>query len=389
MSARKSDSSKFQVQSSGQRPHYVMIGGFLGAGKTTAIAALGEYLKQRNIRVGLITNDQGSDLVDTAMLASRGFAVREIAGGCFCCRFSSLTEAAQNLSSETRPEVFIAEPVGSCTDIVATVSYPLRRIYGNSYVIAPVSVMVDPVRAMRVFDLEDGPKFSEKVRYIYCKQLEEADLIVINKCDLVGADRLSRLRRKLTQEFPQAEFFEVSARTGFGLEPWFERIVHSEQQPRQTIEIDYDTYADGEALLGWLNATVQLSSSAAFDANEWLESFCNSLQRALVVVGAEIAHLKMTLDPENGFGDLGVINLVRNDFIPELSQELPEPILDGELVVNLRAEAAPEVLEHIVRKALAEATETEAIATIDHLETFRPGRPQPAHRMEAVEQSAS
>lgn len=389
MSSRKKQSSKFNVQSSRGRPRYVMIGGFLGAGKTTAVAALGEYFKQRGVQVGLITNDQGSDLVDTAMLTSRGFAVREIAGGCFCCRFSSLTEAAQNLSAETRPEVFIAEPVGSCTDIVATVSYPLRRIYGNDYVIAPVSVMLDPVRALRVFDIEDGPRFSEKVRYIYSKQLEEADIIVINKCDLVGADRLSRLHRRLRQEFPQAEVFEVSARTGFGLEPWFERLVHSEQQPRPTIQIDYDTYADGEALLGWLNTTIQLSSSAAFDANSWLEDFCDALQRGLVLVGAETAHLKMTLDPENGFGDLGVINLVRNDFVPELSQKLPDPILDGQLVINLRAEAAPEVLEHIVKKTLAETTEKEVIATIDHLESFRPGRPQPTCRMEAVEESSS
>ena len=158
-----------------------MLGGFLGAGKTTAVAKLAERLTQQGLRVGLITNDQGKELVDTAMLRSRGFATEEIPGGCFCCRFNSLVDAANKLTVDSRPEVFIAEPVGSCTDLVATVTYPLRRMYGDQFLIAPLSVLVDPVRAQRVLGLATGGQFSDKVLYIYRKQLEEADLIVINK----------------------------------------------------------------------------------------------------------------------------------------------------------------------------------------------------------------
>src|SRR5689334_13249235 len=129
---------------------YLMVGGFLGAGKTTAVLQLARRLHAQGLQVGLITNDQGSRLVDTALLSSHGFAVEEIAGGCFCCRFNSLVEAARKLAGPdqpSRPDVFIAEPVGSCTDLVATVSYPLRRIYGDDYTIAPLSGLVDPIRA--------------------------------------------------------------------------------------------------------------------------------------------------------------------------------------------------------------------------------------------------
>src|SRR5258706_13511816 len=153
---------------------YIMIGGFLGAGKTTAVARLAQRLTGQGVRVGLITNDQGSNLVDTTMLRSRGFATEEIPGGCFCCRFNSLVDAANKLSAATRPDVFIAEPVGSCTDLVATVTYPLRRMYGDHFAIAPLSVLVDPIRAQRIFGLTEGGKFSGKVLYIYRKQLEEA-----------------------------------------------------------------------------------------------------------------------------------------------------------------------------------------------------------------------
>src|SRR6476619_6726046 len=169
---------------------YYMIGGVLGAGKTTAVAALAQHLTARGQRVGLITNDQGSELVDTAMLRARGFSTEEIPGGCFCCRFNSLVDAAERLTANTRPEIFIAEPVGSCTDLAATVTYPLRRMYQDNFTVAPISVLVDPIRAQRVFGLQNGGNFSEKVLYIYRKQIEEADIVIISKSDLVDDKQL-------------------------------------------------------------------------------------------------------------------------------------------------------------------------------------------------------
>jgi G3E family GTPase len=368
------------------KARYLMLGGFLGAGKTTAVARLAQHLTARGQRVGLITNDQGSELVDTAMLRSRGFATEEIPGGCFCCRFNSLVDAADKLTTATRPDVFIAEPVGSCTDLVATVTYPLRRIYGARYSIAPLSVLVDPVRAGRVLGLEEGGSFSPKVVYIYRKQLEEADVIVINKADLLTSERRVALRRALESEFPHARVFEVSARSGEGLEEWFAHITAADQQARQVMDVDYEVYADGEALLGWLNATVQLSSGRGFNANEVLQHLAEAMQARLRAAGAEIAHLKMTFSPEEGLGDIAVVNLVRSDFVPELSQTLEEDANAGQLIINCRAEAAPEALKAAVEAAVQSAQGAFAglAASLDHLEHFRPGKPQPTHREQAV-----
>lgn len=370
----------------GRRPaepaRYIMIGGFLGAGKTTSVARLARRLTDRGLRVGLITNDQGSDLVDTAMLRSRGFATEEIPGGCFCCRFNSLVEAAERLTAATRPEVFIAEPVGSCTDLVATVSYPLRRIYGTHFSIAPLSVLVDPVRAGRVLGLEEGGRFSEKVLYIYRKQLEEADLIVINKCDLLDPPRHRLLRERLSAGFPRAELFEVSARRGDGLEEWFDRISAGEQAARAAMEVDYGLYAEGEALLGWLNGTARLAAGEPFDANAALNQIAAAIQGRLRREAAEVAHLKMTFSPEGGLGDIAVINLVRNDYVPEVSQALDAPVRGGQLIVNLRAEAGPELLREAVEDAVAALSGRfpGLESRMEHLEQFRPGKPQPTHR---------
>ena len=82
---------------------YMMIGGFLGAGKTTLLSKLAAHYTSQGLNVGIITNDQATDLVDTNTLRSQGFNVGEVAGACFCCNFDELMETAQNLSAKERP----------------------------------------------------------------------------------------------------------------------------------------------------------------------------------------------------------------------------------------------------------------------------------------------
>ncbi len=371
------------LSSSPPRARYIMIGGFLGAGKTTAVARLAQHLTAAGHRVGLITNDQGRELVDTAMLRSLGFATQEIPGGCFCCKFKSLTEAAAQLTESTRPDVIIAEPVGSCTDLVATVTYPLRRIYGNSYHIAPLTVMVDPVRAQRVLDLAEGGNFSEKVIYIYRKQLEEADLIVIGKSELLAPDQREALQAALAGEFPAAEVMALSVREEWNLEPWFDRVSTGEQAPRAAMPVDYDVYADGEALLGWFNATVAVRAEEEFETGDLLRGLCAAVQTQLASIPAEVAHLKMTYSPDESLGgDVAVVNLVRSDYVPELGITLDEPSASGQLIINLRAEADPALLSHAVTAALRETAASHPGLTLalEHHEHFRPGRPTPTHR---------
>jgi Ni2+-binding GTPase involved in maturation of urease and hydrogenase len=358
---------------------YFMIGGFLGAGKTTAVAALAQRLVQRGLRVGLITNDQGSELVDTAMLRARGFATEEIAGGCFCCRFNSLVDAAQRLDTVTRPDAFVAEPVGSCTDLVATVTYPLRRIYGDRFRIAPLSVLVDPVRAEQVLGLAPARRFSDKVLYIWKKQAEEADLLVITKSDLVDEARLERLKSALAGAFPGKDILAVSVRNGTGVDAWFERLQTTAPLLRPAMAVDYDLYAEGEALLGWLNATVAIEGPT-FDANALIQGLAEDLRGRLGE--AEIAHLKMTFNPDAGLGDIAAVSLVRSDFVPELSLTLDGPAESGQLILNLRVEAEPSTLRTAVEAAIAALPQQwpGLSARLEHAEQFRPGRPTPTHR---------
>src|SRR5205823_12355995 len=176
-----------------QRVRFVMVGGFLGAGKTTTMARLARFYMDRGQRVGLVTNDQAQDLVDTTSLRAQGFAVEEVAGACFCCRFDDLVGKVGLLQEGERPEVILAEPVGSCTDLVATVVQPLRDLYGTRFQVAPYPVLFKPSHGLRILRNDAAAGFSPKAAYIFRKQLEEADAIVINRIDEMTADALAEL----------------------------------------------------------------------------------------------------------------------------------------------------------------------------------------------------
>jgi len=364
---------------------YIMLGGFLGAGKTTAVLRLADWLTKSGRRVGLITNDQSVGLVDTAMLSAHGYPVEEITGGCFCCRFHTLMEASERLTEDARPDVFLAEPVGSCTDLRAAVTHPLRRLYGDNFRVAPLSVLVDPIRASRILGLDEGAAFSPKVRYVYEKQLEEAEIIVINKEDLLDADRLARLHAALAARYPRAQVLSASARAETGLDQWFATILRDAPGDDPAPDIDYEEYAEGEALLGWYNGTFRVSSAASFDGNTFLTDLAAALHQRLAVRGIEIAHLKMTLTPDELASDIGVLNLVRTDGQPELSHTLRDELSAGELLVNLRAEAQPDPLHEAAIAALQDTGRARGVeAVVDHEEWFSPAKPDPTYRLATV-----
>jgi hypothetical protein len=88
----------------------------------------------------------------------------------------------------------------------------------------------------------------------------------------------------------------------------------------------------------------------------------------------------MTLNPDTGLGDIAAVNLVRSDFVPELSLTLEESVESGQLIINCRAEATPEAIRDAVQATIAALNTRAMSAQFEHLEFFRPGKPQPTHR---------
>jgi G3E family GTPase len=218
------------------------------------------------------------------------------------------------------------------------------------------------------------------VLYVYEKQLEEADLIVINKSDVLNTDLREALKGVLSARFPRAQIVTVSARTGANLDDWFARLS-GPLAAWPAMEVDYDVYAEGEARLGWVNATFHLSAPTSFEGNRFLQRLADAVRDRLAAAGIEIAHFKMTLAPDTGT-DLAVLNLVGTDGRSESIHRLREELMDGELTMNLRAEGDPEQLNEMTVEGLQQAARESGVsATVEHSEHFRPARPEPTHRM--------
>jgi Ni2+-binding GTPase involved in maturation of urease and hydrogenase len=359
------------------RPLVACVGGFLGAGKTTALLAAARELVSRGKRVSIITNDQGSQLVDTAFLRDAGLSADEVTGGCFCCRFDELVETAGRTLDSAAPDVIFAEAVGSCTDLAATVLRPLRWYYADRFDLAPLSVFVEPERLRA--EAAGFPDFPDSVGYLFDKQLAEADLIVLNKVDLLGQDESLELRRLVEERFEGAPVQFMSALSGRHVAEWVDRLLGAEGPGERVQDVDYVVYAEAEAALGWLNATVDVSAAhdvLPVELGEWL---VESIRRRSVDAGAAIAHLKVLVATGDGSDRIALTD--NAGFARWSGAARLGPARDVSLIVNARVRTSPETLERLVRESVADAAgRFGAGALVQHLESFSPDPPRPVHR---------
>ncbi len=356
---------------------FVMVGGFLGAGKTTTLSRLAQFYRGRGQQVGIVTNDQAQGLVDTNNLRSQGFSVEEVAGACFCCKFEDLMGRVGDLERD-KPSVILAEPVGSCTDLVATVVQPLKDLYGDRFSIAPYSVIFKPSHGLRILRNEANAGFSPKAAYIFHKQLEEADAILLNRIDELDQPMIEELTNLVTEKYPGRPVLRVSAKTGDGFEAVTELLDQEGNFGQRILDIDYDIYAEGEAELGWLNTSVRVSTPNEFSLDQLLLDIISDLRTSLQYINAEVAHLK-SIGLWEGF--FGVANLVSNHTEPELSLPSNCDVKEVDVIVNARVAIDPVVLQQHVQQTLDKVCQSRgAQMASQQTQSFRPGRPVPTHR---------
>lgn len=358
---------------------YIMIGGFLGAGKTTTLARLAKTYTSQGLNVGIVTNDQAADLVDTNMLRSLGFDVGEVAGACFCCSFDDLMSTVQTLGAERRPDVILAEPVGSCTDLAATVIQPIQQLYDTDFRIAPYAVIVKPSHGRRILAEEQTTGFSPKAAYIFTKQIEEADLVLINRVDELSPQEADELEALVQRHVPDTPVLRISARAGTGFDELVDWLDRDGAWGRRLLDIDYDIYAEGEAELGWLNSSLRVTSDSDFDLDGVLLQIVEQLREQLAEADAETAHLK-AIGLWEGF--FGVANLVSRDSPAELSLPSGCRAASADVIVNARVACDPEQLESMVTSVVENVVSSAgARAEFRSTQSFRPGRPVPTHRI--------
>jgi len=375
-------------------PLLVGIGGFLGAGKTTLIVSAATRLRAAGTRVAVITNDQATGLVDTAQArdALDIANVAEIAGGCFCCRFDDLARTLHEVIDRAQPDIILAEAVGSCTDLAATVYQPIRQLRLAPVRLGPLTVIADALRLRSLARFGALPQLNEDVGYLYGQQLAEADVLLLNKIDLVPPEEAATLRARLARQHPGVPVLPVSALAGDGLDAWLEALVERTSSGNRTLDRDYDRYADAEACLGWLNLEGSVALAAGGDAATWAREALAQIGRQAASAGAAVAHVKLRLEGASGAVRANLTATGEQPYVTRSVTATPGGSAPERmaLVLNARVATEPEALRGWVEAALHHADGAAGTRTqVASLLCFSPARPVPTHRLQPASQSPS
>ena len=355
-----------ESESDSLKPLIIPLGGFLGAGKTSLILAAARILQQRGIRSAAILNDQGTELADTRWVQSQGVQADEVMGGCFCCLFSEMVDAAERLRAHSAQVIF-AEAVGSCTDISATTLQPLKLYHNDTFRLAPYTVLVDPGRLQQLSGEDADVDFA----FLFEKQVDEADLICFTKSDVFG------------DFFPLAMAAPtrfLSSVTGDGVEAWLDEVLAGTfPSGTKILDIDYQHYARAEARLAWLNCSASLTLETALSPPALIGPLLDSLEAGLTENQLQIAHLKIVDDTTSGFLKASVTT---NNSDPSLQGDLgASPAACHHLLLNVRAAGDPALLQGLVERHLFALPGNVEIRS---MQCFKPAPPTPEYRIGKV-----
>jgi G3E family GTPase len=193
----------------------IQIAGFLGSGKTTMILNIAKKLiTEYGKKTAIIVNDFGEIGIDGEVMKRYGLDTMEIAGGCVCCTLAaSLVRTLDLLTEGFNPDIVILEPSG--------VAYPSQVTESLDVAGMPTGVTIVIV---------DISRFEETIRFegiiIGRRQVKEADIVAINKIDLIDSDKiLAEVTAFLKEINPNAEILKVSAKGGQGIDALINQIL--------------------------------------------------------------------------------------------------------------------------------------------------------------------
>jgi Ni2+-binding GTPase involved in maturation of urease and hydrogenase len=360
-----------------------LTGGFLGSGKTTAIRAAARQLHRDKKRVGVITNDQGVQQVDTRFIKGSNIPSEEVANGCFCCNYGDLEQRIANLEVNERPDVIFAESVGSCADLAATVINPLLSFNPGRYQVV-LSVFAD-VRLLTRFLQNDRNLFFDNVNYVYEKQLEEADVIVVNKIDLLNEQQLEHAKQLIGGAYEGKVILYQNSLSPQSIEQWLAACAGFEDPSlRRSLEMDYEIYGAGEAELAWLDEEIGIVTedrSAVAAGNRLIDK----IHAKIAAYPCPIGHLKFLVDDgleQRKVSFTSMAGGAEGAGIPEAAGAMPPETDRIIILINARVQVSPVLLERMVTDAINETEGETGCKIIENkLSVFQPGYPRPTHRI--------
>lgn len=360
--------------------HLHIVGGFLGSGKTTAITTASKLLQERGINVGVVTNDQGKFLVDSRFVSSLQIPFGQVTGGCFCCNYDQLDEQINQLRDTQSVQVVFAESVGSCADLMATVIKPLSVYRKGETECLSLNIFADASLLLDFLQNKPSP-FSTNIIYIFSKQIEEAEILIVNKTDLLNPLALNLLKNLVSEKFPDKTTLFQNSKDSESVKKWIgllNSFSTEKVQERKSLDIDYQQYGSGEADLAWFDQELKISSEND-DAVELGKQIVGKILTEIEIRKWTIGHLKFIFEANGHTEKISFTTNVNRQDLEKLSISNAS---EAKLMINARIETEPDALKQLVADVV-QSVRLESHAAIQELNTsaFKPGFPNPTHRM--------
>ena len=173
----------------------IVVSGFLGAGKTTFILEYAKEQGERGKKIAILVNEFGDLSIDGDVIRRGGLEVIELPSGCICCSLrASLPETIDTIYEQFKPDVLLIEPSGIATpeNVISGVK---NSRHAEKYRIMPLICIVDASSFNELID--DFGRF-------YREQIETADVILINKVDIVKDEEVDKIESQIKKINPYA-----------------------------------------------------------------------------------------------------------------------------------------------------------------------------------------
>ena len=258
-----------------EKTRFLVVSGFLGAGKTTTMISLAEYMDANVQKVGIIAKDLGAQLVDTNLTRESGCTVEEIASGCICYQMENTVDRIRRMRDRDGAKMVMSDIPGCGVGTVEHVYKQVLRDNADELELGPLTVIVDPERLRMIMPEQADINLPPELKFLLEQQVEEGDLIVLNKIDTLSEEDLERYLSFLQQSC-EVPVLAISARTGEGI-PELADYMLTHGTACRHVEIDYGgpDYTQAEAVLTWYHRRLSMKTEdgSSIDWNPVIDDF--------------------------------------------------------------------------------------------------------------------
>lgn len=332
---------------------FMVVSGFLGAGKTTTMIALSRAINETGKNASIIANDLGAkNLVDADYTATTDLSITEISGDCICYQTENLVDRLRRLAAEGA-DVVMSDIPGCGIGALDHVYIKLKAEYPGEFDLMPFVCVVDPERLRMILPERATINLPEEMRFLLGAQMAEADLIVLNKVDVLNDEERAACLDFIRTAYPEIPVLAMSARTGEGANEVADYVMNHEAAAEHR-EIGYGSaeFEAAEEKLCWFNRRFYVTQrdDANIDFNAVVDDFVEAVRDGLIEVKRNIPHLKLFAAGEEG--DFVKSSLIGVDYDVEYEGKLKKEYSRMSIVVNARAACESETMDEIVDDAL-------------------------------------